>query len=67
MWFWLCIIGFLAINGVTSGDTRPEVALLRALTEPLEFTSDKTSDCSRDGTIYVSDLRNYRPWALLSK
>ncbi|XP_015127068.1 O-acyltransferase like protein [Diachasma alloeum] len=58
------IVG-LWLNCGGASDVRPEETLLRVITEPLGFPSDKTShECWRDGGLYAGALRNYTPWAL---
>lgn len=52
----------LATAGV--GGTRPETVLVDVLTRPFVPREFASSECIRDGEIYLKALERYTPWAL---
>lgn len=47
--------------------TRPEIVLAEVLTRPFVPREFASSECIRDGKIYLQALEIYAPWALQSK
>jgi len=65
---WRAYMNFLLML-VTAGvdGTRPEIILADVLTKPFVPRELASSECIRDGKIYLEALENYTPWALQSK
>lgn len=59
------IVILLAVARVSG--TRPEVILADVLTKPFVPRQFASSECIRDGEIYLKALERYTPWALQSK
>ncbi|XP_011883106.1 PREDICTED: nose resistant to fluoxetine protein 6-like isoform X2 [Vollenhovia emeryi] len=63
---WRVCVSLLLVplgTGVAGG-TRPEVVLADVLTRPFVPREFASSECIRDGEIYLKALERYTPWAL---
>lgn len=57
--FFLVLLAAVRVDG-----TRPETVLAEVLTRPFVPREFASSECIRDGEIYLQALKTYTPWAL---